>query len=553
MPETPARHDASRRDAHRARRGGLQGFLRGREHDPVWVRPCLLALLVGTAVLYLWGLGASGWANTYYSAAVQAGTKSWKAFFFGSFDASNSVTVDKSPLFALADGALGAHLRRELVEHPRAAGARRRRRGRRALPRRATLVLGRRPLCSRARCSRSTPVAALMFRFNNPDAALVLLLVVGAYAMVRALERGSTWWLVLAFSLVGFGFLAKMLQALLVLPAFGLVYLIAAPVSWWKRVWQLTAGVRRVARVGGLVDRDRRAVAGVVAPVHRRFAAQQRPRADLRVQRLRPPHRQRDRQRRRRRRAGRALGPDRAHPHVRRRVRHPDLVAAPRRADPARRRHRVARHAVHAPTACAPRSSSGADGSSSPGSSSASARGSSTSTTRSRSHRRSARSSAWARACSGSDATTSTRASCSRSTVAATAIWSFVLLGRTPDWNPWLRGPLLIAGARRRRRAARRAPRARTRAGRARDRGRRRDPRRTRGVHAIDGEHAAHRRDPDRRTRGREHDGLRWTRWLRAAGSPAASAPGQFPGGGQLPGGGSPAGLGGRAAVPAVS
>ena len=31
-------------------------------------------------------------------------------------------------------------------------------------------------------------------------------------------------------------------------------------------------------------------------------------------------------------------------------------------------------------------------------------------------------------------------------TVAATAIWSFVLLGRTPDWNPWLRGPLLITG-----------------------------------------------------------------------------------------------------------
>ncbi len=84
-----------------------------------------------------------------------------------------------------------------------------------------------------------TPVAAVMFRFNNPDAALVLLLVLGAYGMIRALGSGSTWWLVFAFSMVGFGFLAKMLQALLVLPAFGLVYLIAAPVSWWKRVWQL--------------------------------------------------------------------------------------------------------------------------------------------------------------------------------------------------------------------------------------------------------------------------------------------------------------------------
>jgi hypothetical protein len=31
-------------------------------------------------------------------------------------------------------------------------------------------------------------------------------------------------------------------------------------------------------------------------------------------------------------------------------------------------------------------------------------------------------------------------------TVAATAIWTFVLLNRTPDWSPWLRGPLLLAG-----------------------------------------------------------------------------------------------------------
>src|SRR5690349_7731337 len=72
-------------------------LVRGRESDPAWVRPALAALLVGTALLYLWGLGASGWANSFYSAAVQAGTMSWKAFFFGSFDSSNFITVDKSP------------------------------------------------------------------------------------------------------------------------------------------------------------------------------------------------------------------------------------------------------------------------------------------------------------------------------------------------------------------------------------------------------------------------------------------------------------------------
>ena len=64
-----------------------------------------------------------------------------------------------------------------------------------------------------------TPVAVLMFRFNNPDALLVLLLVLGAYATVRAVETASTRWLVLVGVLVGFGFLTKMLQAFLVLPA----------------------------------------------------------------------------------------------------------------------------------------------------------------------------------------------------------------------------------------------------------------------------------------------------------------------------------------------
>ncbi len=77
----------------------LRQLWRGRTADPAWVRPTLLTLLGATAVLYLWGLGASGWANAYYSAAVQAGAQSWKAMFFGSFDSGNAITVDKSPLF----------------------------------------------------------------------------------------------------------------------------------------------------------------------------------------------------------------------------------------------------------------------------------------------------------------------------------------------------------------------------------------------------------------------------------------------------------------------
>jgi 4-amino-4-deoxy-L-arabinose transferase-like glycosyltransferase len=238
-PPAPARREPSRRDVRRAERGGMPRFLRGRPQDPAWVRPSLLLLLVGTGVLYVWGLGASGWANSYYSAAVQAGSKSWKAFFFGSFDSSNFVTVDKAPaslwvmglsarLFGLSswsilvpqalEGVATVGVLYLAVRRWFSAGS--------ALLAGAVLAL--------------TPVAALMFRFNNPDTLLVLFLVAGAYAMMRALERGSTWWLVLAFSFVGFGFLAKMLQALLVVPAFGFVYLIAAPVAVRRRIVQLT-------------------------------------------------------------------------------------------------------------------------------------------------------------------------------------------------------------------------------------------------------------------------------------------------------------------------
>jgi 4-amino-4-deoxy-L-arabinose transferase-like glycosyltransferase len=221
--------------------GRMRRLCRGRPDDPAWVRPTLLVLLAATAVLYLWGLGASGWANSFYSAAVQAGTKSWKAFFFGSSDAANFITVDKPPaalwVMELSARIFGVNSWSILV--PQAlegvasvavlyAAVRRSFRPGAALM--AGLVLA------------TTPVAALMFRYNNPDALLVLLLTVAAYATVRALEGANTWWLVLAMSAVGTGFITKMLQAFLVVPAIGIVYLIAAPAPLRRRIAQLGAG-----------------------------------------------------------------------------------------------------------------------------------------------------------------------------------------------------------------------------------------------------------------------------------------------------------------------
>ncbi|MDY7090021.1 MAG: glycosyltransferase family 39 protein, partial [Actinomycetota bacterium] len=204
----------------------------------VWVRPALVALLLATGVLYLWGLSRNGWANAFYSAAVQAGSESWKAFFFGSSDAANSITVDKTPaslwVMALSARVFGVSSWSILV--PQAlmgvasvallfATVRRWYGPAAGLLAGAVLAL--------------TPIAVLMFRFNNPDALLVLLMMAGAYATVRAVENGSTKWIVLAGVFVGFGFLAKMLQALLVVPAFALTYLIAGPPKLAKRIGQL--------------------------------------------------------------------------------------------------------------------------------------------------------------------------------------------------------------------------------------------------------------------------------------------------------------------------
>ncbi len=228
----------------------LPAFVRGRPDDPAWVRPALLALLLTTTVLYVWGLGASGWANSFYSAAVQAGTKSWKAFFFGSSDAANFITVDKSPAFLwpmeISARIFGVSswsiLVPQALEGVAAVGVLYL-----AVRRWSTPFAG---LLAGAVLA-ATPVAALMFRFNNPDALLVLLLTLAAYATVRAIEHGSMRWVVLVGVFVGFAFLAKMLQALLVVPGFGLAYLVAAPGTLWRRVRQLAiAGVALLVSAG---------------------------------------------------------------------------------------------------------------------------------------------------------------------------------------------------------------------------------------------------------------------------------------------------------------
>ncbi|MFF0745702.1 ArnT family glycosyltransferase [Streptomyces sp. NPDC004111] len=213
-------------------------------------RPGLILLLLATAALYLWNLSSSGYANSFYSAAVQAGSESWKAFFFGSSDAANSITVDKPPAalwpMALSVRLFGLGSWQILVPEVLMgvgtvavlyAAVRRRFSYAAGIVAGAVLAL--------------TPVAALMFRFNNPDALLALLMTVTVYLVLRALEDGRTKWLVWAGVAVGFAFLTKTLQAFLILPPLAVLYAVCAPTGVARRFGQLAlSGLAVVVSAG---------------------------------------------------------------------------------------------------------------------------------------------------------------------------------------------------------------------------------------------------------------------------------------------------------------
>jgi 4-amino-4-deoxy-L-arabinose transferase-like glycosyltransferase len=228
------------------------------ENTPRWYLPSFLVMLVAVAVLYLWDLSASGYANTFYAAAVQAGTENWKAWFFGSLDSSNFITVDKPPASLWVMGLSGrifgfnswSLLVPQALEGVAAAGllcAAVHRAVRRSAGGRAGAAAG---LIAGATMA-LTPAAVLIFRFDNPDAFMVLLVVVAAYCVVRAIEHGRTWWLVGAGVAFGFGFLTKSGEAVLNVPAFALAYLVAAPVPFWRRVLQLLAAALAIVVSAG--------------------------------------------------------------------------------------------------------------------------------------------------------------------------------------------------------------------------------------------------------------------------------------------------------------
>ena len=187
------------------------------------------------AILYLWNLTLNGFANTYYSAAALAASQSWSAWFFGALDGGSFITVDKPPLSTMLMG-LSVRLfglsswSILLPEALLGVGS-------------VVLLFAvvRRQFGTAAATIAGvalaiTPVAALMFRFNNPEALLTFLLILSAAGAQRAIEGGRHRWLVLAGVATGLAFLAKYLQGFLVGPAIVLAYGIAANASVRRRI-----------------------------------------------------------------------------------------------------------------------------------------------------------------------------------------------------------------------------------------------------------------------------------------------------------------------------
>lgn len=221
-----------------------------------WI--ALGALMACSCFVFLWNLDASGYANEFYSAAAQAGSQDWWAFLWGSSDAGNSITVDKPPasiwVMALSVRLLGLSSFAILLPQALMGIA-------------CTYLLyaitrrywGNWAGIAAGTAFTFTPVAALMFRFNNPDALLVLLMLSASACVLRAMEyecctsgsRKRTAWLVAAGALIGLGFLTKQLQVFLVLPGFAVAMFAFSPVRWRRRFVDAALALAAMVVAGG--------------------------------------------------------------------------------------------------------------------------------------------------------------------------------------------------------------------------------------------------------------------------------------------------------------
>ncbi|NCP88620.1 hypothetical protein GW829_14760, partial [bacterium] len=195
----------------------------------------ILAIMILSATLHLWDISSIGDSNTYYTAAVESMTQSWHNFFYASAEPGGSVTVDKPPLglqietiFALVFGVSGF----STVLPNILAGVL-------SVPLLYHLVkkhFGTLAGIVAALVVAATPVVFAADRNNTQDGLLTFVLLLAAWAFIKAVETGRARWLFLGAIIIGLGFNIKMLQAYLPVPAFFALYFLGAKVGWFKKI-----------------------------------------------------------------------------------------------------------------------------------------------------------------------------------------------------------------------------------------------------------------------------------------------------------------------------
>ncbi|GAA1603763.1 glycosyltransferase family 39 protein [Kribbella hippodromi] len=208
----------------------------------LWRGRALAAICLLAGMLYAWKIGDGQLGNTYYSAAVKSMTDSFPNFLFGSLDPYGVITVDKPPMAlwpqAISVLIFGFHgwalLLPQVIEGVAAVLL---------LHRTVRMWAGDGVALLAALFFALTPVTVVINRDNNPDTLLVLLLVASAYAVTRSVQapsaRTRTTWLLWCAFFVGCGFLTKMLQAWIVVPALGLAFLAGTTGPLKRRVLDL--------------------------------------------------------------------------------------------------------------------------------------------------------------------------------------------------------------------------------------------------------------------------------------------------------------------------
>ena len=207
------------------------------DRAPRWSLPALVATLVLAAALYAWNLSGSS-MNTFYSGAVWAGTQSWKAWFFGSLDPGNFLTVDKPPfalmLMGLSCRVLGFGTWQMMAPMIVVALA-----TIWILHASVKRVWGHGAATVAALVLALTPITVAINRDNNPDTLLVFLMVAGAALAFRATRDERLLPLLGSAACFGLAFNTKLLAGWIALPAVFALYLYASKAPWVRRIVNL--------------------------------------------------------------------------------------------------------------------------------------------------------------------------------------------------------------------------------------------------------------------------------------------------------------------------